>query len=56
MTLRPVSDGSPADWLVERGRPWPRLSLFGPVGFEAYARLRAQIADLEDQRTAIEAR
>ena len=40
MTLRPVSDGTPADWLGERGRPWPRLSLFGPVGFEAYARLR----------------
>lgn len=40
MTLRPVRDGSAADWLVEHGRPWPRLSLFGPVQFEAYARLR----------------
>src|SRR5699024_5026481 len=29
MSLRPVRDGAPADWLVARGQPWPRLSLFG---------------------------
>ena len=40
MSLRPVRDGSPADWLVAQGQPWPRLSLFGPDGYEAYARLR----------------
>lgn len=40
MSLRPVSDGTPADWLVERHQPWPRLALFGPGVFEAYARLR----------------
>ncbi|WP_237565916.1 hypothetical protein [Ornithinimicrobium cerasi] len=40
MTLRPVAEPSAAAWLVSRGRPWPRLALFGPAGLEAYARLR----------------
>ncbi|WP_238695359.1 hypothetical protein [Ornithinimicrobium flavum] len=39
MTLRPVRDPGPAQWLTEREQPWPRLALFGPPPFEAYARL-----------------
>lgn len=38
--LRPVHDGAAAAWLAEREQPWPRLALFGPAGYEAYARLR----------------
>ena len=40
MTLRPVHDISAADWLTEHPQPWPRLALFGPSVFGAYARLR----------------
>lgn len=40
MTLRPSSDLSAAVWLTEHPQPWPRLPLFGPSVFSAYARLR----------------
>ncbi|MDO5740802.1 MAG: hypothetical protein Q4P07_11725 [Ornithinimicrobium sp.] len=40
MTLRPSSDLAAAEWLTEHPQPWPRLPLFGPPVFGAYARLR----------------
>lgn len=40
MSLRPSSDLSAAEWLTEHAQPWPRLALFGPPVFGAYARLR----------------
>jgi hypothetical protein len=40
MPLRPSSEVSAADWLVEAAVDWVQLAVFGPPAFEAYARLR----------------
>ena len=40
MALRHSVDPSAARWIAASGTPWPRLVLFGPAGFDAYARLR----------------
>lgn len=39
MTLRPLSDVSPGDWLVSAPDAWSDLITRGPAGFEAYARV-----------------
>ncbi|MDQ3158238.1 MAG: hypothetical protein M3Q98_16210 [Actinomycetota bacterium] len=39
MTLRPLSDMSPADWFVNSDAPLALRASLGPPGFEAYARL-----------------
>ncbi len=38
--LRSCPDTTAADWLVRSGTPPGRLILFGPAGYEAFARLR----------------
>jgi hypothetical protein len=38
--LRHCTDTSAADWLVNSPTPPWQLITFGPLGFEAYARLR----------------
>lgn len=38
--LRVCVDVSPADWITRSDDPWNVLALFGPPGFEAYARVR----------------
>ncbi|ORI12948.1 hypothetical protein BJD99_08385 [Rhodococcus sp. 1163] len=40
MTVRPCTDASPAQWLLTADRDWSDLAVRGPLGFEAYARLR----------------
>ncbi|MEU4670280.1 hypothetical protein AB0F91_20385 [Amycolatopsis sp. NPDC023774] len=40
MTFELQSDTSAAAWLARAGTPGEQLLLFGPTGFEAYARLR----------------
>lgn len=40
MALRYHPDPSPADWLAASGAPAGQLIVFGPAGFDAYARLR----------------
>jgi hypothetical protein len=40
MTVRPCSDASPARWLLDSDRDWSDLAVRGPLGFDAYARLR----------------
>ncbi len=40
MTLSRLNDLAAADWLVEHSRHWQRLISLGPLGFQAYARLR----------------
>lgn len=38
--LRFCPEVSPADWITRSDDPWKSLALFGPPGFEAYARVR----------------
>lgn len=40
MTVRPCTDASPAQWLLSADRDWSDLAVRGPLGYEAYARLR----------------
>ncbi|MDG4788800.1 hypothetical protein O7626_23220 [Micromonospora sp. WMMD1102] len=40
MTLNLCPDVSAADWLTQGHLPWQQLVLFGPAGFDTYARLR----------------
>jgi hypothetical protein len=40
VTLTVCHDLTPADWIAHSSLPWDRLVTFGPVGFDAYARLR----------------
>ncbi|TFI45467.1 hypothetical protein E4P29_00370 [Rhodococcus sp. 1R11] len=40
MTVRPCTDASPAQWLLTADRDWSDLTVRGPLGYEAYARLR----------------
>ncbi|MEV6901170.1 hypothetical protein [Amycolatopsis sp. NPDC051372] len=40
MTLEYEADTSVAHWLLESGTPDGQLMLFGPTGYEAYARIR----------------
>lgn len=39
MSLRPLSDVSPADWFVEADADWWTKVILGPPGFEAYVRV-----------------
>ncbi|KAA1422432.1 hypothetical protein FE697_014900 [Mumia zhuanghuii] len=39
MSLRPLSDVGPADWITSADAPWFDLVTFGPPGFDAYLRL-----------------
>lgn len=49
MTLRPLSDLSPADWFVEaEATEWTKICL-GPPGFEAYVRLQLVDADEDSE-------
>ncbi|QGG40505.1 hypothetical protein [Aeromicrobium yanjiei] len=47
MTLRPLSDLSPADWFVRAKADWWTKVCLGPPGHEAYARLQLVPADDE---------
>lgn len=40
MTLRTCTDTSEADWLFQSDIRWDQAVGFGPLGFDAYARLR----------------
>lgn len=40
MTVRQCTDASPAEWLLDADREWSDLVVRGPLGYEAYARLR----------------
>jgi hypothetical protein len=40
MTLSPCSDLSAAAWVTSGDQPWEQLVMFGPWGFDAYARLQ----------------
>ncbi|WP_307786597.1 hypothetical protein [Rhodococcus sp. KRD197] len=40
VTVRPCTDATPAQWLLSTDRDWSDLLVRGPLGYEAYARLR----------------
>ncbi len=40
MVLEFCTDVSPAEWITGSSMPWYDLAVFGPAGFDAYARLR----------------
>jgi hypothetical protein len=51
MTLEYCSDVTPAEWITHSGGSWQQLALYGPSGFEKYARLRFNSdPDFDDQR------
>ena len=49
MSMRPLHDVSPADWIVEADAHWLTKALYGPPGFPAYTRVLFDLSE-DDSR------